>query len=180
MLLTLAALLLAPQADCTARDSDSWLTPIATSSDGAARKIHSQRVVAVTDDQVKTATAYLSVLPFKPLTDREAASFTGRADPGDAILEDAIEHAADSYESDGFASAEESIAEARALRGKLSPWLVRAVYPTPNAFVGASWFGTTLSVTAGGMGCAPFARHPVVIWLDKMPHRVEVTASAAL
>ena len=177
MLLSLAALLLAPQAECTASDQDSWLTPI-RAEPGEIRHIHAQRVFAVLDNKVAVAIAQVSRLPFVPLTDSEAQALTGIAATTPGVVASAIVKAPETALDDGFASAEEAAEQARALRGKLSPWLVRAVYPTPNSSASASWFGDTLSISAGGMGCALYARHPVVVWLEKMPHRISVEAMA--
>lgn len=60
------------------------------------------------------------------------------------------------------------------------PYLVRAVFPSPNAIVEASWFGDVLRVSAGALGCAPFLKHPVILLLNRVPVTVDVQASAAL
>ena len=60
------------------------------------------------------------------------------------------------------------------------PYLVRAVYPTPRPTLALSWNGNELHVFAGGLGCSPFTKHPVVVFLDRRPASVRVMASAAL
>jgi hypothetical protein len=62
----------------------------------------------------------------------------------------------------------------------LSPYLVRAVYPTPSPHLSATLNGGVLRVSASGLGCAPFVKHPVVIYLERAPETIEVTADAAL
>lgn len=62
----------------------------------------------------------------------------------------------------------------------LSPYLVRAVYPTPSPQLSATLTGGVLRMSASGLGCAPFLKHPVVIYLERAPRTVEVTADAAL
>jgi hypothetical protein len=64
---------------------------------------------------------------------------------------------------------------------KLEPHLVRAVFPTDRPKLGVSWDNNgNLFVFAGGLGCAPFSKHPIVIFLDREPQRIFVSASAAL
>jgi hypothetical protein len=62
----------------------------------------------------------------------------------------------------------------------LKPYLFRAVYPVSRTFLSASWFGNLLQITSGGLGCAPFLKHPVVVYLDQLPEKVDVQASAGL
>ena len=62
----------------------------------------------------------------------------------------------------------------------LRPYLVRAVFPTATPNLELSWGGSSLHVFAAGLGCAPFTKHPIVVFLDRKPHRVFVMASAAL
>ena len=62
----------------------------------------------------------------------------------------------------------------------LRPWLVRAVFPTFNPLLDAAWKGDKLVVFADGLGCAPFVKHPVVVWLDRAPASVIVIATADL
>ncbi|HMN53108.1 MAG TPA: hypothetical protein PKC32_02825 [Sphingopyxis sp.] len=61
-----------------------------------------------------------------------------------------------------------------------SAFLVRAVYPTRRPTLNVGWVGNDLHVFAGGLGCAPFTKHPLVVFLDHEPERVFVMASAAL
>lgn len=63
---------------------------------------------------------------------------------------------------------------------RLRPYLVRAVYPVANPQFLPAWRGNVLRIEAYGMGCAPFVKHPVVIYLDRVPARIEVRASADL
>ena len=65
-------------------------------------------------------------------------------------------------------------------RPKLRPYLVRAVYPTGNPMLSVRWNGQRLDVFAGGLGCAPFAKHPIIVFLESPPREVFVMASAAL
>ena len=60
------------------------------------------------------------------------------------------------------------------------PYLVRAVFPTPHPVVNVNWRGADLYVFAGGLGCAPYEKHPIVVFLDKQPIQVFVSATAAL
>jgi hypothetical protein len=59
-------------------------------------------------------------------------------------------------------------------------YLVRAVFPTRRPLLDVRWSGNDLHVFASGLGCAPFAKHPVIVFLTHEPERVFVTASAAL
>jgi hypothetical protein len=63
---------------------------------------------------------------------------------------------------------------------RLRPYLVRAVFSTTNPQLDVWWDGKTLDVNADGLGCAPFLKHPVVVFLDRQPRQVFVAASAAL
>jgi hypothetical protein len=62
----------------------------------------------------------------------------------------------------------------------LRPYLVRAVFPTANPSLDLRWDGVRLDVFAGGLGCAPYVKHPVVVFLERQPKHVFVMASAAL
>ena len=68
------------------------------------------------------------------------------------------------------------------LAGRLAgtPYLVRAVFPTSRPSVSVSVHGTDLYVFAGGLGCAPYQKQPLVVFLDARPTDVFVAASAAL
>lgn len=59
-------------------------------------------------------------------------------------------------------------------------YLVRAVYPTPYSVVRVGWLMNDLHVFAGGLGCAPFEKHPIIVYLDRQPESVFVSASSAL
>jgi hypothetical protein len=65
---------------------------------------------------------------------------------------------------------------------RLRPYLVRAVFPSPNPspMLGADWDGDDLYVFAGGLGCLNYTKHPIVVFLDRKPRRVFVTAMSAL
>jgi hypothetical protein len=60
------------------------------------------------------------------------------------------------------------------------PYLVRAVYPTGNPQIQVSWSGYNLHVFAEGLGCAPFIKRPIVVFLRRKPKHVFVMASAVL
>lgn len=67
-----------------------------------------------------------------------------------------------------------------ALREGEQFYLVRAVFPVHNARVTVAWWhGDALSVSAFGLGCAPYEKQPLVVPLDRKPAAVMVTASAA-
>jgi len=68
----------------------------------------------------------------------------------------------------------------QASRSDATPYLVRAVFPTSRPNVSVSWHGPDLYVFAGGLGCAPYLKHPIVVFLDQRPVQVFVSASAAL
>jgi len=63
---------------------------------------------------------------------------------------------------------------------RLRPYLVRAVFPTSNPMIRVSWDADSLFVFAAGLGCSPYVKHPIVVFLDREPKRVFVSASAAL
>lgn len=60
------------------------------------------------------------------------------------------------------------------------PYLVRAVYPTSWPTLHVSWYGNELYVFAGGLGCAPFVKRPIIVYLDRPPHTVFTSARSAL
>lgn len=60
------------------------------------------------------------------------------------------------------------------------PYLVRAVFPSPNVRVTVERLGDDLNVFAGGLGCFPYKKRPVIVYLDRAPDRVFVSAAAAL
>ena len=61
-----------------------------------------------------------------------------------------------------------------------TPYLVRAVFPNSHPAISVSWRGTDLYVFAGGLGCAPYEKRPIVVFLDRQPTQVFVSAAAAL
>lgn len=58
-------------------------------------------------------------------------------------------------------------------------WLVRGVYRAERASFGALWTGSGLHVLSGGAGCGAYEKHPAVIFLDRPPSVVFVSAFAA-
>lgn len=67
------------------------------------------------------------------------------------------------------------------LRGsETTPYLVRAVFPPAHPSISVGWHGNDLYVFAGGLGCAPYVQHPIIVYLDRSPASVFVSASAAL
>lgn len=66
--------------------------------------------------------------------------------------------------------------ESRGLRA----YLVRAVFPTRSPSLDVRWDGKRLDVFAGGLGCASFTKHPIVVFLEQKPRQVVVMATAAL
>jgi hypothetical protein len=60
----------------------------------------------------------------------------------------------------------------------LRPYLVRAVFPVLNPVLGVRVQGSALTVLAGGLGCAPFVKHPIIVYLEREPVDVFVIASA--
>lgn len=63
---------------------------------------------------------------------------------------------------------------------RLHPYLVRAVYPVDDPVLEVRWDGDRLSVSASGLGCAPFTKRPIIVLLEHEPKRVDVIATAAL
>lgn len=62
----------------------------------------------------------------------------------------------------------------------VKPYLVRAVYPAARPHITAGLDKMVLRIHAAGMGCAPFLKHPVIVWLAQPPKTLVVTADAAL
>jgi hypothetical protein len=152
-LATLPAAACASQSEfrCDASTFDSWLAK----SPGELRSLPTlpeERIAAVTQD-VGGAIARLRDRDSVMLTDSEAGVLTG-----------------------GAAAPPAGAGGGPPLR----PWLVRAVFPVSSPHLDAAWEGDGLVVFADGLGCAPFVKHPVVVWLDKAPARVIVVATAAL
>jgi hypothetical protein len=69
---------------------------------------------------------------------------------------------------------------AKASDRRLRAYLVRAVFPTGNPSLDVRWDGRRLDVFARGLGCAPFTKHPIIVFLERPPRQVFVRASAAL
>lgn len=59
-------------------------------------------------------------------------------------------------------------------------YLVRAVFPTARPVISVGWYQADLMVVANGLGCAPYEKHPIIVYLDRRPANVFVGASAAL
>ena len=60
-----------------------------------------------------------------------------------------------------------------------SAYLVRAVFPTSWPTVGVDLSGDDLHVFAGGLGCAPYRKNPLIVFLDRKPGEIFVMASSA-
>lgn len=71
-------------------------------------------------------------------------------------------------------------AEPGDMPANMRPYLVRAVFPSPNARVTVERLDDDLNVFAGGLGCFPYKKRPVIVYLDRAPDRVFVSAAAAL
>jgi hypothetical protein len=99
-------------------------------------------VHAVKADQAG-ATARLATAEASPVTLAEAARFTGVA-----------------------------AAKLKPAGARLTPYLVRSVYPVPDSTVRVTWYGDYLEVFGIGEGCAPFTNTPVVVFLDRPPKQV--------
>ena len=63
---------------------------------------------------------------------------------------------------------------------RLRPYLVRAVYPTSDPAFDVRWDGRRLDVVTEGLGCEPYVKHPVVVFLERPPQEVYVMAFSAL
>lgn len=59
-------------------------------------------------------------------------------------------------------------------------YLIRAVFPTPRPGVKVGWYRDDLHVFAGGLGCAPYERRAVIVYLDRSPREVYVSAMSAM
>ena len=59
-------------------------------------------------------------------------------------------------------------------------YLIRAVFPTRRPSVSVGWYQDDLEVFAGGLGCARYEKHAIIVYLDRRPVTVFVGASAAL
>ncbi|MNS43312.1 hypothetical protein D3C72_757100 [compost metagenome] len=59
-------------------------------------------------------------------------------------------------------------------------YLVRAVFPSRWPSVRVEWSENDLHVFAGGLGCFRYEKHPVIVYLNRRPANVFVSASAAL
>ena len=64
--------------------------------------------------------------------------------------------------------------------GGKRPYLVRAVFSIPNPTIGGEWGGQDLFISTFGLGCYPYTKHPVLVYLERVPRRVYVSAMAAL
>jgi hypothetical protein len=64
--------------------------------------------------------------------------------------------------------------------GDRHPFLIRAVFPVAKPKLDVFLNGDALEVSASGLGCAPYVMHPIVVFLERAPTQVFVTAAAAL
>jgi hypothetical protein len=62
----------------------------------------------------------------------------------------------------------------------LHPYLVRAVFPTPYSNLAVQWSGNDLHITAEGLGCLAYKKHPAILFLDRKPAAVFVSAGTDL
>jgi len=95
-----------------------------------------------------------------------------KADLGDATARLATAESASVSLADAARFTGVAPAKLKPARAALTPYLVRSVYPVPEATVRVTWYGDYLEVFGIGEGCAPFTNTPVVVFLDRAPKQV--------
>ena len=65
-------------------------------------------------------------------------------------------------------------------RANLKPYLVRAVFPTSNPRISVTGYGEVTEVAAAGLGCHPYLKHPLVLFLKHPLQKLIVSAHAAM
>jgi hypothetical protein len=63
---------------------------------------------------------------------------------------------------------------------KLRAYLVRAVFPSAHSMVHVRRDGSRLDIFADGLGCAPYTKHPIIVFTDRRPRRIYVMAGTVL
>jgi hypothetical protein len=180
---------------------DSWYTDSDDATPGEWTEVHQPLILPVVHSKINSAVAMLETKSAIPLSLEQAQTLLDvkTLDP-DALLEEAAKDADTNAEErekesrDPFfansvswmkeeaAKHRKTAANARSLKGKLKPYLVRALYL--NEGTGrfyASVKDSTLSVSHGSLGhfAVPMKRRPVVIFLEKAPTKVYVSVSMA-
>ena len=163
MVSALAALLLlgaTAQYDCTAPATTPWMTPGGYKAK-ATDSVPLWLVFHVNEAGRAAALARLDRKPAVALSSTAARRLAARS-----IIPETRRANGAPFVADWF-------------KGR-KPYLVRAVYPSSEPSLSVDWAGDALLVRADGMGCVPFRNEPLIVWLDRAPNGVLVTASAAL
>jgi hypothetical protein len=185
-----------------ATNRDSWYAESADATPGEWSEVHRPLILPVAHDKIDSAVSMLETKSAIPLSLQQTQTLLDvkSLDP-DALLEEAAKDAdaeAEKREKESqepffagetaarfkelAAQHRQTAAKARALKGKVKPYLVRALYLNEGTGqFSASFKDSTLSVFHGSLGhhAVPMKRRPLVIFLEKAPTRVYVSVSMA-
>jgi hypothetical protein len=181
---------------------DSWYTDSDDATPGEWTEVHPPLILPVVHSKINSAVAMLETKSVIPLSLEQAQTLLDEKSlDADALLEQAAKEADAEAERREKESKEPSFAKetaarfkelaaqhrqtaanARSLKGKLKPYLVRALYLNEGTgHFYASVKDSTLSVYHGSLGhqAVPMKRRPLVIFLEKEPTKVLVSVSMA-
>jgi hypothetical protein len=164
-------------------DAGRWLNPW---DDSRLRQkpqtIQQERIFVVPDRFRGEAIALLESQPAVAISQEEYSHLLGVQHPpfGDEIVDEIIKNAERETKIPGGLAADENITYARALYGKLRPYLVRAVAANSGGKeFGAAFLGTQLYVMNFSLGEFHYERKPVIIFLENRPEAVWIVARSA-
>jgi hypothetical protein len=161
----------------------TWMSQHPPSHNEAqAKRIQRARIIVVPPQRLAEAISLLDTVSLVPLDATKVEHLLdGHVPTEDEVIANVIADADSEARMFMGTPPEESIAYARTLKGKLQPYLVRAV--AVNLGTGSfdvRLAGEELSVFHGSLGSGNFRKTPIVIFLERQPTNVWVNAGAAL
>ena len=172
-----------PRASAVTTSHDEWFTKGAATPERSVPRSPISRGQFLEVDAPALAEEMLKAGPVVELADEEAEQLVGRKVTSSAVWDQIVREAereAKQLVGEEAASARRRGEQARKSRGiALRPFLVRAMSLSGGTLNVWSYQDGTLEVRSCAMGAsaAPAHRSPMVVWLERPPARLVVTAS---
>lgn len=164
--------------------AQTWLnrcTQTCASSHPLTHPVERARIYVVPDSMREEAIVQLQMQPAVLLDDNELTHYLdSQTLSGDEILEKAIaDPSVETRREPGDLAASFDVAYLKTLRGRLRPYLVRAVVANKGNYTfRVAWYGNALGISSGSLGVISYYRKPLIVFLEAMPENVWINAIA--
>ena len=148
-----------------------------------SHSVERARVFVVPDSKRDEAIKQLQDQSAVLLSDEELKRYLGSQAPtGDEVLDKAIaDPSVETGSMPGDLAASDDVLYLKTLRGKLQPYLVRAVVANNGNYTfRVGWYGNDLGVASASLGQLNFYRRPLIVFLEAKPENVLASAIAAV